>query len=80
MHFPLSPILKLGICDPIRFNKFPANFNVTDKQNIIFANSLQVNGSARHIFSITDDFSLAEKMIRENPTLRNLDRKQVSIN
>jgi len=80
IHFPLSPTLKLCICDPIRFNKLPANFNVTDKQNIIFANSLQVNWSTRHIFSITDDFSLAEKMVRENPTLRNLDRKRVSVN
>ena len=40
-------------------------------ETVTFLNCLQVNYSAEFLFSLTDDFSLAKKMINEHPHLKN---------
>jgi hypothetical protein len=46
--------------------------------SVINHNSLQVQFSARYIFSSISDFSLAEKMISENPELKDGPKIQIS--
>jgi hypothetical protein len=48
--------------------------------NVIFQNSLQLRWSTGFIFSQDEDFSLAEKILKEQPSWRDLQRKRVSVN
>jgi len=62
------------------YSLLPEKWEITDNQNVIFQNHLQVKWCTRHVFSCNDDFSLAEKMINENPELKNINRKRFSLN
>lgn len=46
---------------------------IEDKDDIEFINGLQVKESYRQVFSKFDNFSLAKKMIKENPNIKNLE-------
>src|SRR5438552_1091545 len=76
IHFPLNSTLVLCLCDPVTFRHFPDRLEIADPQNVVFQNSLQVNQSTRHVFSVDDNFALAERMIKDNPELRRVDRKR----
>ncbi len=78
IFFPLTPRLALAFCDPEKFRYLP-EFERNDLEGVTFQNSLQVNRSTRHIFCNLDDFSLAEKILEENPSLGDIDRKRISI-
>ena len=51
-------------------------YDITDPQNVIFQNGLQVQWSTRHVFSVNDDFSLAGEVIRKMPQVRDVKRKR----
>jgi hypothetical protein len=78
IHFPLCPTASLSLLDPSMYASFPSYYEVKDIRNIEFANSLQVYGCTRYVFSNQNDFSLAEKMIKDSPSLADIDRKRVS--
>lgn len=80
LYFPLTPYLILLICDPETYELLPSFVLIDDKENVIFQNSLQVFWSTRHIFSINDDFSLANKVLKDFPEYKNVDRKRMSVN
>lgn len=80
VYFPLNPLISICLCDPVRYNILPDKDETIDIQNIIFQNHLQVKWSTRHIFSINSDFSLAEKIIKDLPELKEIHRKRFSIN
>jgi hypothetical protein len=80
IHFPLSPKLALSFCDPTAYALLPSRYQIEDIQNVEFENWLQVAHSTRYIFSKTNDFALADKILRENPSLRQIDRKRIQMN
>jgi hypothetical protein len=69
VHFPLSPTACLHILDPTTYASFPTRYEVKDIRNVEFENSLQVVWAMRFIFSNENDFSLAQKMIKDVPSL-----------
>jgi hypothetical protein len=73
MNFPLSPRLSLEIVDPVSYVDYSNRIVIDDPENIVFNNHLQVKNARRYIFSSVEDFTLAERMIRENPDLMNVD-------
>ncbi len=79
IYFPLATRLALCICDPKVFSFVPEKYVLTDEQNVIFQNHLQVKTSTRHVFSVDKDFSLAAQMLKELPELGNIERQRVSI-
>jgi hypothetical protein len=80
LHFPLNPKIVLLTLDPNEYAYFPDSADVIDEQNVIFENHLQVKRSTMHLFSIDDDFELAETMIKEHPEIGNIDRKRWELN
>jgi len=78
-HFPLSPKLSLEIVDPVTYLGYPNIIHIDDMNNVVFNNHLQVKNAQRYIFSSTDDFSLAEEMIRKNPELSETDKNRFEI-
>lgn len=80
IFFPLNSNISICLCDPKIYFLLPSKYEITDVQNIIFQNHLQVKWSTSHIFSVNNDFSLAEKMIKENPELKDITRKRMSVN
>ena len=79
IFFPLSPALGLSFCDPIEYFSYPDKMTCI-KDNIIFCNTLQVRSSARHVFSVDNDFYLAKKWLQENPECADLNRRRVQAN
>lgn len=80
IHFPLSPKIVLSFSDPSTYDFFGEILETKDIQNVIFENSLQVTHSTRWVFSNSNDFTLADKMLRENPQLRDTNRKRIRVN
>lgn len=76
IYFPLSPRISLCMGHPTTYASLPSRDESTDVQEIEFQNALQVFYSTSYIFSNKDDFSLAEKMIRDNPPLADTERKR----
>src|SRR5438132_6157804 len=76
VFFPLSSMLALFIFDPTMYSTSIDKYEITDPQNVIFQNSLQVQWSTRHVFSVNDDFSLATEVIRKMPQVRDVKRKR----
>lgn len=79
IHFPLTNNLSLIICDPITYSELPSNLEANDDENIIYENSLQVYWSTRHIFSQMNDFSLAKSIIKEDSSLKEINRKRWNV-
>ena len=77
IHFALSPNVILSFCDPLIYKLLPNRYEIKDIQNVIFENWLQVAHSTGYIFSNDNDFSLAEKILRDNPSLRDINRKRI---
>jgi hypothetical protein len=76
LYFPLSPEYCLLIGDPEKCKLFPSEVE-SNEDNIEFERSLQVNQSNRFVFSKEKEFSLVEKMIKENPELSKVNRASV---
>lgn len=79
IHFPFSPEMVLSFCDPTIYELLPNRYETKDIQNVIFENWMQVAHSTRHVFSNTNDFTLAEKILRDNLQLREIDRKRIQV-
>ncbi|MGZ7135095.1 MAG: DUF4238 domain-containing protein [Methanobacterium sp.] len=91
IYFPLNNKLCLCMLDPERYSSFnniekidpeyvPQNIYEVKKvsikvEDVIFLNSLQVKECYRLIFSKIDDFKLAEKMVKEDPKIKDLENK-----
>ena len=80
IHFPLSPKMVLSFCDPKTYELLPSRYEIKDIQNVEFENWLQVAHSTRYLFSNTNDFTFAERILRDNPSLREIDRKRIQVN
>ena len=79
ISFPLTPRLGIAFCDPVEYCLNPEkSFCIED--NVLFYNTLQVRSSARHIFSVDNDFSIARKWLNENPDFKNFNRDRISTN
>src|SRR2546427_11648813 len=76
IYFPLSPSLVLCLCDPIFYRMLPDKVDVTNEAEATFQHHLQETYSTRHLFSPTNDFALAKKMISENADLGDVTRKR----
>lgn len=79
IHFPLSPSVSLSFCDPSIYNLLPHRYEIKDIQNAVFENWFQVAHSTRYIFSNDNDFSLAGEILRDNPSLRDINRKRIEV-
>lgn len=79
IFFPLTPRLGICLCDLVEYFRYPERMSTTDMDNIRFQNHLQTKWATRFIFSQDDDFSLAEEILREQPSLRNIARERVSV-
>lgn len=79
IHFPITPHLALLILDPLSFNSEPSKKIAKDYRNIIRERDLQVRGSTRFIFSTDSNFNFAKVMLRENPSLKDQNRKRVEV-
>jgi len=79
IFFPLTPRLSLCLCDLVEYFTYPEKMRADNIDNIMFQNHLQMRSATRFIFSQDDDFSLAEKIMKKEPSLRNTDRKRISV-
>lgn len=79
IYFPLSTKVSLLLCDPFLFKILPEKLLVANEENVIFQNSLQVLWSTRHVFSRSDAFALARKIITEHPELKDVNRPRFSV-
>lgn len=79
IFFPLTPRLSLCLCDLVEYFIYPEKMGTDNIDNITFQNHLQMRWATRFIFSQDDDFSLAERILKEEPSLRSADRKRVSV-
>ena len=78
IFLPLSPSLCLCLCDLGTHKLVPSEKMVMlSKQNVIFQNYFQLAQSSRHIFSQNGDYSLATKILKDQPSLRDPLRKRV---
>lgn len=75
--FPLTSRLSLSVVDPIEYYFIPDKM-VADEDHVLFQNTLQVRSSTRHIFSRKDDFSVARRWLKENPSFRDISRERIT--
>jgi hypothetical protein len=79
IHCSLSPTISVSVCDPTAYYSLPNKYEIQDIRNTEFLNWLQVYYSTRYVFSDKDDFSLVQKILEENPSLGDIDRKRISV-
>lgn len=79
--FPVSPKVLITLSERKFFKDLEAIENsileVTDEQNVICYNAMQVSDSFRQVFSSTNAFGLVEEMITTHDYLRDPARKRV---
>jgi len=76
VFFPLAPHLILVFGDPVEYILNPEKITCI-KDNVLFANALQLGSCTRHIFSIDKDFSVAKKWLKEHPESRDMERTRI---
>jgi Protein of unknown function (DUF4238) len=79
VFFPLSPTASLHLCDPIAYAALPNDEVIDDVRDVMFQNTLQVFSSTRFVFSQSDDFTLAEKILNKQPELSDPERRRTRI-
>ncbi|MCJ7431440.1 DUF4238 domain-containing protein [Candidatus Bathyarchaeota archaeon] len=79
IFYPLTPLLALCFCDPFHYHRYPDKMTTKNVDNVIFQNSMQVLWSTRLIFSQDKDFSLVRRMLKEQPTFADVNRKRMSV-
>jgi hypothetical protein len=77
MFFPLSPTQALCLCDPFEYSAFPSDAVISDIQNVMFQNHLQLRESTRFLFSQQSDFELAQKILNNEPESGDPNRQRV---
>lgn len=76
VFFPLTPDLMLQMADPAYFWMAPQDTMIADEDNISFYNELQVRQSNRQLYGLNDNFDLAEKTLKQIPSLKDPHRKR----
>jgi hypothetical protein len=83
MYYPLSPDICLAFVDPTHFEGNPSKIELgssdRDQDHITLVNELQVKQSKRHVFSNSDDFGLADRILEKYPRFANLDRERTTV-
>ena len=79
MHFPINPKISLMICDKRRFGILPSKEIIRDYRRIIRERDFQVRYSTRFTFSNENNFNFAKMMVKENPKIKDPDRKRVTM-
>ena len=79
IFFPLTPTLALCLCDLVEYFPYPEKIRTNNLDNIIFQNHLQMMWATRLIFSQNGDFSLAERILKEDPSSLDKEKGRVSI-
>ena len=79
--FPVSPTVLIALSERQFFKDLEAVENsvldITDEQNVIYYNAMQVSDSFRQVFSLTNEFELAKEMITTHEYLRDPSRKRI---
>ncbi len=78
LHIPVTPTLAIIICDPIEYAQIDSEFPAFSP-NVDFNNSEQVIYSRQYVFSINDNFDLAQDMITKDPELSNPNRPRITM-
>jgi hypothetical protein len=76
---PISPWFTIIICDPIGYAHSDSEI-YADQSNIEFINSGQVINSRQYIFSIDDNFRLAQEMVNQRSNLSDPKRPRMVAN
>lgn len=83
IFYPLTPKFSIMILNRRDFQDFISFDNkimpFNDKEFVKWYNSLQVVSAGRQIFSIENDFRLAQKMLKTNPSLMDPNRPRIKI-
>ena len=77
LYIPISPYLAIVICDPFGYAHSPDEINTTDLDNINLNNSGQLAQSKQYVFSVDNNFQIAQKWIDENPSAYDPNRPRV---
>ncbi len=80
IHFPISPKISLLICDKVLFKNLPIKIVTKDYMNIIHERDFQVRYSTKFVFSNENNFDFARTMIKEDPKIKDPNRKRLKIN
>jgi hypothetical protein len=79
--FPVSPTILIALSERKFFQDLEAIENsvleITDEQNVIYYNAMQVSDSFRQVFSAADEFELTKEMITTHEYLRDPRRQRV---
>lgn len=80
VFFPLTPKLGIVFADPAEYSKvFMKPIAGVTEEEVRLINRTQVLWCLRFLFSSTNDFSMAEAMLQENPHLGDRERPRVSV-
>ena len=79
LHIPISPWFAILICDPFEYAHVDPE-TTAEPPNIDFINSGQVLISRQYVFSVDDDFYLAQEMLNKNPDISNPNRPRIIVN
>lgn len=83
IYFPLSPDICLSFVDSTHFAGNPSKIELgeseRDQDHITLVNELQVKQSKRHIFSKSDNYGLANRILDKYPRFASLDRERISV-
>lgn len=79
IHFPLTPNLALTSIDP-NFTRLRGGSIKMVEDNVVFHNELQTLSATRFIYSPNDDFMIAKRYLKVNPTYKNPRRRRWTVN
>jgi len=78
LHIPISPALAIIMCDPFEYADIASELPAF-APSVDFNNSGQVIYSKQYLFSQSDNFSLAHKMLQESSELSNPNRPRITL-
>ncbi|MFN8400084.1 MAG: DUF4238 domain-containing protein [Anaerolineales bacterium] len=78
LHIPISPALAIIMCDPFEYADMAPELPAF-APSVDFNNSGQVIEAKQYVFSQSDDFSLAHKMLQELSELSNPNRPRITL-
>lgn len=78
LHVPISPALAIIMCDPFEYADIASELPAF-APSVDFNNSGQVIYSKQYLFSQSDNFSLAHKMLQESSELSNPNRPRITL-
>jgi hypothetical protein len=79
LYLPITPRKLLLLCDPRADWQLPEEI-LPKPESVSDINKLQVRRCIRSVFASTDQFAFAERLIRDFPSLRNVDARRWELN